>query len=296
MEVVLIVNPFASAVTEARVRAVERELGRVASVRTLLTERPWHAAELAAGVTGVEAVVAFSGDGGFNEVLNGAQEGVPLGFLPGGRTNVLPRALGLPREPVAASRRLAEAIEQERRRRISLGRVNGRRFGFSAGLGFDAELVRRVDALGRREDGKRPGDAAYLRAAARVAGGRRGRFEPALEVRGLGRAAFALVANTDPYTYAGRVPVHVAPEARFELGLDLVAPVEVGLRGLPRLMRYVFAGRGQIEAPDVLYGHDLDRIEIACDRPLPLQADGEDLGDVREAVFEAERDAIAVLI
>ena len=296
MEVVLIVNPFASAVTEARVRAVERELGRVASVRTLLTERPWHAAELAAGVTGVDAVGVFSGDGGFNEVLNGAQDGVPLGFLPGGRTNVLPRALGLPREPVAASRRLAEAIEQERRRRISLGRVNGRRFGFSAGLGFDAELVRRVDALGRREDGKRPGDAAYLRAAARVAGGRRGRFEPALEVRGLGRAAFALVANTDPYTYAGRVPVHVAPEARFELGLDLVAPVEVGLRGLPRLMRYVFAGRGQVEAPDVLYGHDLDRIEIACDRPLPLQADGEDLGDVREAVFEAERDAIAVLI
>jgi diacylglycerol kinase family enzyme len=296
MEVVLIVNPFASAVTEARVRAVERELGRVASVRTLLTERPWHAAELAAGVTGVEAVVVFSGDGGFNEVLNGAQDGVPLGFLPGGRTNVLPRALGFPREPVAASRRLAEALEQGRRRRISLGRVNGRRFGFSAGLGFDAELVRRVDALGRREDGKRPGDAAYLRAAARVAGGRRGRFEPALEVRGLGRAAFALVANTDPYTYAGRVPVHVAPEARFELGLDLVAPVEVGLRGLPRLMRYVFAGRGQVEAPDVLYGHDLDRIEIACDRPLPLQADGEDLGDVREAVFEAERDAIAVLI
>jgi diacylglycerol kinase family enzyme len=47
---------------------------------------------------------------------------------------------------------------------------------------------------------------------------------------------------------------------------------------------------------DVLYGHDLDRIEIACDRPLPLQADGEDLGDVQEAVFEAERDAVAVLI
>ncbi|MDX6490826.1 MAG: hypothetical protein QOD43_1071, partial [Gaiellaceae bacterium] len=96
MEVVLIVNPFASAVTEARVRAVERELGRVASVRTLLTERPWHAAELAAGVTGVDAVVVFSGDGGFNEVLNGTEEGVALGFLPGGRTNVLPRALGLP--------------------------------------------------------------------------------------------------------------------------------------------------------------------------------------------------------
>jgi len=115
-------------------------------------------------------------------------------------------------------------------------------------------------------------------------------------VRGLGRAAFALVANADPYTYAGRVPVHVAPEARFELGLDLVAPARVGPLTLPRLLRYVVTGRGQTAASDVLYGHDLDRIEITCDRPFPLQADGEDLGDVREAVFEAERDAIAVLI
>ena len=65
---------------------------------------------------------------------------------------------------------------------------------------------------------------------------------------------------------------------------------------LPRLLRYVFTGRGQAGAKGVLYLHDLDRIEIACDRPLPLQADGEDLGDVEEAVFEAERDAVAVLI
>ena len=296
MEVVLIVNPFASAVSEERVGSVERALDRVASVRTLLTDRPGHGAELAAEVAGVDALVVFSGDGGFNEVLNGVPEGIPLGFLPGGGTSVLPRALGLPRDPAAAARRVAEALEQGRRRRISLGRVNGRRFGFSSGLGLDAELVRRVDALGRRDDGKRPGDAAYLRTAVRLVGSRRGRFEPALEVRGLGRAAFALVANADPYTYAGRLPVHVAPEARFELGLDLVAPERVGPLALPRLLRYVLTGRGQTDARDVLYGHDLDRIEIACDRPLPLQADGEDLGDVQEAVFEAERDAMAVLI
>jgi hypothetical protein len=41
--------------------------------------------------------------------------------------------------------------------------------------------------------------------------------------------------------------------------------------------------------------HDLDRIEIRCDVPLPLHADGEDLGDVERAVFEAERDAVSVL-
>ncbi len=296
MDVTLIVNPFASAVSEPRVRAVEEELRRAGSVRTLMTERPWHGAELAAGVGRDEALVVFSGDGGFNEVLNGVPEGVSVGFLPGGGTSVLPRALGLPHEPVAAARQVADALEHGRGRRISLGRVNGRRFGFSAGIGLDAELVRRVDALGRRDDGKRPGDLAYLFAALRLAGGARGRFDPELEVRGLGRAAFALVANTDPYTYVGRFGLHVAPEARFELGLDLVAPERVGPGGLPRLLRYAFAGSGQDEAKDVLYGHDLDRIEIVCDRPLPLQVDGEDLGDVEEAVFEAERDAIAVLI
>jgi diacylglycerol kinase family enzyme len=292
MEVVLIVNPFASAVSEARVRAVEAELERVAQVRTLHTDGPGHGTELAAA--GADALVVFSGDGGFNEVLNGIPPGVPLGFLPGGGANVLSRALGLPRDPVAAARQVAEALEAGRTRTISLGRVNGRRFGFSAGVGFDAELVRRVDALGRREDGKRPGDTAFVIAAVRLVAGRQLRLEPELEVQGHGRAAFALVANADPYTFAGAIPVHVAPEARFELGLDLVAPERVRATTLPSLLRRLLTGRGR--PAGLVYAHDLDRIEIACDRPLPLQADGEDLGDVERAVFEAERGALAVLV
>lgn len=294
MEVALVVNPYASAVTPERVREVERELASAATVRTLLTERRGHATELAGSP--VDAVVAYSGDGVFNEVLNGLREGVPVGFVPGGGTSVLPRALGLPREAAAAAREVADALRRGRTRTISLGRVNGRRFAFSAGIGLDAELVRRVDALGRREDGRRPGDAAYVAQAARLVAARRGRFEPELEVRGLGRAAFALVANADPYTYAGRLPLHVAPEARLELGLDLVAPRRVPAHALPRLLRYAFTGRGQAHAADVIYAHDLDRIEVVCDRPLPLQADGEDLGDVELAVFEAERGAVNVLI
>jgi diacylglycerol kinase family enzyme len=295
MEVTLIVNPFASAVSEPRVRAVEKELGKIAEVRTLLTERPGHAVELAAAAE-ADAIVVFSGDGGFNEVLNGVRGSLPVGLLPGGGTNVMARALGLSRHPEAAAREVAGALEAGRTRTISLGRVNGRRFGFGAGIGFDAELVRRVDALGRREDGRRPGDTAFIAAATRLVAGHHGRFEPALEVRGLGRAAFALVANGDPYSYAGPFALHVAPEARFELGLDLVAPREVQGAAIARLVRYVFRGRGQEHAGDVLYAHDLDRIEIACDRPLPLQADGEDLGDVERAVFEAERGALSVLI
>ena len=64
-------------------------------------------------------------------------------------------------------------------------------------------------------------------------------------------------------------------------------------RSLPRLARTLVRGKGRSRA-DVLHAHDVDRIEIACDRPLPLQADGEDLGDVEHVVIEAERDAVGV--
>jgi diacylglycerol kinase family enzyme len=296
MDVVLIVNPFASAVTEERVRSVEEELRRVAAVRTFLTERPGHATDLVGETTDADALVVYSGDGGFNEAVNGLERPLPLGFLPGGGTSVLPRALGLPRDAAAAARQVAQALAEKRTRRISLGRVNARRFTFSAGVGFDAELVRRVDALGRRRDGRRPGDVAYTLAAARLIGGHLGRFDPVLEVRGLGRAAFALVANCDPYSYAGNVPLHVAPAARFELGLDVVAPAVVRPLSVPKILAHLVRGRLDERPEEVRYGHDLDRIEILCDRPLPLQADGEDLGDVERATFEAERDALSVLV
>jgi diacylglycerol kinase family enzyme len=281
----LIVNPFASAVSEERLAGVIEALGDVEVRRT---ERPGHATELAREAAERGALYVFSGDGGFNEVLNGLKADVPVGFIPGGGANVLPRALGLPRDPVKAARQLSAG----RTRRISLGRVNGRRFGFSAGVGFDAEVVRRVDRLGRSEEGGRAGNLKFAWTVARLVGERRGRFLPALEVVGRGRAAFALVANCDPFTYAGPLPVHVAPRARFELGLDFVAPPHVAPARIPRLLFRFASGRGD----GLLSGHDLDRIEIRCDRPLPLQADGEDLGDVESAVFEAERNAVSVLV
>ena len=46
----------------------------------------------------------------------------------------------------------------------------------------------------------------------------------------------------------------------------------------------------------LLVAADLDRVTVTCRRPLPMQADGEDLGDVDTAEFEAVRDAVAVLV
>jgi diacylglycerol kinase family enzyme len=285
----LIVNPFASSISDQRVTAVTDVLGDVEVRRT---EHPGHATELAREARGRPALYVFSGDGVYNEALNGLDADVPVGFIPGGGANVLPRALGLPRDPIAAARR----VRAGRTRRISLGRVNGRRFAFAAGIGLSAEIVRRVDRRGRTEEGGRAGNAMFAWTVVQVVVQRRGRFEPALEIAGRGRAAFALVANCDPFTYAGPVPVHVAPEARFELGLDLCAPRTVTPLSIPRLLAYFGTGRGGSRARDLIYEHDLDQIEIRCDRAMPLQVDGEDLGDVDAAHFECERDALQVLV
>lgn len=284
MRTTLIVNPYASRVTPELARAVADALG---AVETIFTEWAGHATELA-GQADTEAVVVFSGDGGFNEALNGVRPETVLGFVPGGGTSVLPRALGLPREPVEAAR----AIAAGRTRRISLGRANGRRFGFAAGVGLDAELVRRMDARGRTHDGRRPGDLVFAWTALRALAEHRVRFESALEVVGHGRAAFALVANADPYSYVGRLPLRLPRGARLDGGLDLLAPRSLHARSLPGAVRYLLTGRTGL--PLVLL-HDSDRIEVRCDGPMPLQLDGEDAGDVTEVVFEAERDAVSVL-
>jgi diacylglycerol kinase family enzyme len=280
----LIVNPYASRVTPELAERVARELG---AAETIFTERAGHAVELARDAE-ADAVAVFSGDGGFNEVLNGARPETVLGFVPGGGTSVLPRALGLPRDPVEAAR----VIARGRTRRIGLGRANGRRFGFAAGLGLDAELVRRLDARGRDESGKRPGDLAFALTALRTLAERRVRFDPVLEIAGHGRAAFALVANADPYSYVGRLPLRLPRGARVEAGLDALAPRAFRARSLPGAISYLLTGRTRLP---LIHLHDQDLIEVACDVPTPLQLDGEDVGDVTHVVFEAERDAVEVL-
>jgi diacylglycerol kinase family enzyme len=292
----LIVNPYSTQVTGQRITEVERALRAYVDVDTQFTRHPGHATELAAAAAAdaVDAVVVFSGDGTYNEALNGADGRLPFGFLPGGGTSVLPRALGLDRDPQAAAGAVGAALAAGRLRRISLGAVNGRRFSFSAGLGFDGEAVRRLDELGRDPGGARPGDLAFARMVVKMLLERHGSWEPSLEIEGVGRAAFVLVGNGDPYSYAGSVPLRVHPGARFEDGLAFAAPERVRARDIPRLLGSLVRGRGF--GGDVHVGYDVDRIEVRCDRPLPLQADGEDLGDVEHAVFEARRDAVAVLV
>jgi diacylglycerol kinase family enzyme len=299
----LIVNPRASRVTPALTERVLAELAQAGPVEKLVTERPMHGSELAEQLRrSVDEVYVLSGDGGYNEVVNGLVPGQPVGFLPGGATNVLPRALGLPRDAIVCARRLARS---RNRRRIALGVVEfpdpasgssvRRRFTFCAGLGLDAEVVRAVEARGRAS-GKRPGDLAFASELLRIVRHRGWRLEPVLQVEGHGRAAFAVAANCDPYTYAGPFPVHAAPDATFEGGIDVVGPRALDGRGLARLAWSVLAHPTHPRSAHFVYVHDADRVAIRCDRPAPLQADGEDLGDVASVILESEREALNVIV
>ncbi|MGH3132398.1 MAG: diacylglycerol/lipid kinase family protein [Gaiellaceae bacterium] len=292
MASLLIANPWASGVDEERLTAVRAALPDGTELR--LTSVRGEATALAREVAGrVDVLYVFGGDGTYNEVLNGIDAVTPVGLIPGGGTSVLPRALGLPREPVDAARRLTADAKP---RRIAVGRVNGHRFGFACGIGLDAEVVRAVDELGRRSDGRRPSNLVFAWTGVRTLSRHRFSLDPSLEVKGFGRAAFVLVSNGPAYTYAGRVSLQPAPEASFEGGLDLVGPTRVRPRTLPRIARYALGRGDRVNARDLVYVHDADRLEVVCDRLLPLQADGEDLGDVEHAVFEAERDAVTVLV
>jgi diacylglycerol kinase family enzyme len=287
----LIANPWATRVDEDRLAAVRAALPAGTELR--LTSAGGEATEIAREASGrVEALYVFGGDGTFNEVLNGIDATTPVGLIPGGGTSVLPRALGLPRDPVGAARRVAAGSTL----RIGVGRVNGRRFGFACGIGIDAEIVRAVDTLGRRSDGRRPNNLVFGWTGVRTLARHRFRLEPALEVVGHGRAALVIVSNGSTYTYAGGVPIRPAPQASFEGGLDLVAPVRLRARSLPRLAWYATGLGRRHEGHGLVYAHDADRIEIVCDRPLPLEVDGEDLGDVEHAVIEAERAAVTILV
>jgi diacylglycerol kinase family enzyme len=287
----LIANPWATKVDEERLAAVRAALPEDTQLR--MTSARGEATQIAREVSGhVDALYVFGGDGTFNEVLNGIDATTPIGLIPGGGTSVLPRSLGFPSDPVAAARRLATGSE----RRISVGRVNGRRFGFACGIGLDAEVVRAVDELGRRSDGRRPSNVRFAWTGARALGRHRFQLEPALEVVGHGRAAFVLISNGPAYSYAGRVAVRPAPLASFAGGLDLVAPVRLRTREIPQFAWYAFGHGDRTKSRNLLYAHDADRFEIVCDNPMPLEADGEDLGDVEHAVIEAERDAITVLV
>jgi diacylglycerol kinase family enzyme len=250
--------------------------------------------------------VVHGGDGTVNEVVNGLlAEGpgghVPaLAVVPGGSTNVFARALGLPRDPVEATGQILEALRAGRRRQIGLGLAGERYFTFCAGLGIDAEVVRRVEAQRRR--GKRATNALYVRTAVRAVLGSADRRHAPLtlqvagepEVEGL---QLGFVQNSAPWTYLGARAVDPCPEASFETGLDLYGLRTLRTTTVLRQLRQLLTANGRPpRGRSVVARHDVDELTLTAEHPLPFQVDGDFLGERTAVRFRAVPNAIAVVV
>ena len=105
----IIVNPYATTVSDRLKNLVVYALQGRYEVETIETEAQNHATEIGREVRdhGYDVVVAFGGDGTLNEVVNGlAGTDVPVSVLPGGSTNVVCRTLGIPNDVVDATEHL----------------------------------------------------------------------------------------------------------------------------------------------------------------------------------------------
>jgi diacylglycerol kinase family enzyme len=302
--VLLVWNPASTEVNAESIGSVLVRLAErleVVAMQTLDAGDGERLGRLAAD-EGFDAVFVLGGDGTANEVVNGAGDRLPIGVLPAGGTSVLPRVLGLPRDLDEAAVRLCEALEEGSERSISLGQLNDRRFTFSAGIGVDAEIVKRIDERGRggdtADDSSRPGDLWFVREAIGVllAGDY---AEPQIHVQVPGkpdvRAATLFVANCSPWSFAGPVPLDVAPDASFEGGLDLVAVESIEPRSVPSRLASLLRKNGD-EDDGVQRLHNLERVTVRCDRPLPVQVDGELIGELDEIDLSVVPNAARLLI
>jgi diacylglycerol kinase family enzyme len=301
MRALVVVNPAATSTTAAMRDDLVGALAGDLKLDVVETGHRGHARELGAQAVaeGVDLVVSVGGDGTVNEVVNGLLEHGPaphlpmLAVVPGGSTNVFSRALGRSRDPMAATEEILESLRAGRTRLVSLGTASAlgvgagaewtapRWFVFAAGLGFDAEVIARVEA--QRARGHRSTGPLYVRQAVSAFLLGRERRRPAMTLHVPGEPSLddlflCLISNVSPWTYLGARPVNPCPEASFDSGLDVFAMGRTGTAGMLRTLRQTLAREPDPRGRTVHRWHDLEELTMTADRPQGWQVDGDHLG------------------
>ena len=298
----LLVNSSASSVT-ARARVViQKALAADHEVTMAETSRRGHATRLAQGAAavGTDVVAVLGGDGTLNEAANGlAGTSTALAVLPGGSTNVFARTIGLPNDPIEATGVLVEALARDAIEPVGLGSVNGRYFLFHVGIGFDAEVVRQVE----RRPGLKRWAAHPLFVFATLTTWSRHydrsrprftlRFDDGPEVE----AAFAVVFNSNPYTYLGNRPLDVAPDAALDRPLAVFTMRSLGLwTTLSTVASVLGSGHRARRSRAVDYRTDVVRLAVTGHGPFPYQVDGDHLGSIEGLELRYEPDVLRLVM
>jgi diacylglycerol kinase family enzyme len=285
--ILIIVNPAAG-----RARSSERRLGRfVAALErqgcTVVLRRagpsPGQVERLAGQAEpGFDAIVAAGGDGTISAVVNGlGGRAVPFGVLPLGSANVLAREIRLPRAPEA----LASLITTGPVSPIWPGRVGNRAFVMMASAGFDSEIVAALSPELKRRVGRLAFAWGFLVRLWHCPA-----CELTVRADGVEYRAAAVVAAKGRH-YAG--PFVVAP------GADLAEPVlELVLldrRGRWAMLRYATAlFLGRVPRLGDIAIVRARQASVAGNRALPVQADGEIVGELPITLAVADRPLLLI--
>ncbi|HET7483153.1 MAG TPA: diacylglycerol kinase family protein [Actinomycetota bacterium] len=298
-QVMLVVNPRAGSVSPRARDVIARALSADFKVEVAETTARAHATELSRDAVdrGFDAVIAMGGDGTINEVMQSmVGTDIALGILPGGSTNVAARSLGIPRDIIDATAYLAERIRSGRRRRVNTARFEDRYFLFSAGLGLDGEVVKRVEQHGK---GKHF-EWAFVRNAVAAAAGPYRKMTPAVTMSVDGgepiKVLLAVTCNGRPFTYLKRIPVEVCPEAHLDGALDVFALRDVSLVTIPRIAWSVLVSRSHTRWKASSYHHDVSSISLTCEAALPAQVDGDYIGEFTSAHISLVPDSLDLIV
>ena len=300
MRLALVVNPYATSVTPKMRALVEDALGVDNELSVLETTCRDHATALAAGAaaSGAEVVVVLGGDGTLNEVANGLiGTSTAMAALPGGSTNVFARTIGMRNHIGKAVTQLGSLLAAGSIRRMPVGNVNGRRFLFHVGVGFDAAVVEQVERkpVLKHKLGQAAFVYATLSTLARHFDLRRSYFtmhfgETAVD------GAYAVVMNSNPYTYLGRIPLNMTSDA--QPGRGLVA-VTVRTMHLPAVVGMLTSAMGSGKRlrtnRQVDHRPDLLSFTVSGHGPFPYQVDGDFLGQAEELSISYELHALAIV-
>jgi diacylglycerol kinase family enzyme len=309
----IIVNPYATTVSDRLRHLVVYALQGRFEVDAVDTEARGHATELCreAAHEGYDVVVAFGGDGTVNEAANGLLGSpTPLSCLPGGSANVFGKMLGIPGELVDATEHLLALADDWRPRRVDLGVVSAggadddvadhRCFTFASGLGVDASVVERVDANPRLK--ARLGAYYFTWVALRTFARRYLVRPPRMEVLADGRTlagVTAIIQNGSPFTYFQNRPIEIADGTTLDSGelcgcvLHRATPLSmpsIGLRAFSRNARVTH--NRHVTGLSGLTGLT---VRSTDERRLPLQVDGDYLGEVTEARYAILPGALNVI-
>ena len=301
MRALLVYNPNATTTRPALIDVITRALASELKLDVEATKRRDHAGFLAAGAadSGYEVVIALGGDGTVNEVVQGvAFTDVRLAVIPGGSTNVFARALGFPNDPVEATAMMLRKLAAREFRRITLGVAGERLFTFNAGFGFDAEVVKRVEHRHVLKRTVRQASFFYSAADALARGFDRSRPSITATLDGQqlpDKVGSVVVCNARPFTFLGPYPVDLCPGASFDRGLAVTSLRRVSVALLTRLLRTTLAGGDASGIRGLELADDVDEVVLTSDIPMPLQLDGDHIGDSTRVTMRTLRDALTVV-